>query len=236
MKNHETRLERCETIAEGTMAFHFAKPPGFTFKPGQAIELILPELPENAGHAFSLVNAPFDDQLVIATRLRDSAYKRALRSLQPGSPVRVEGAFGSLTLHKDTARPAVFIVGGIGITPCISILRQATHDRLPQDLVLVYSNRRPEDAAFLDQLQQLAAQNSRFRLLATMTKMEASTRPWTGETGPVNESLLGKAAGQLVAPIYYLVGPPAMVESMRELLNRMGVDDDAIRSEEFFGY
>ncbi|MGH8728675.1 MAG: ferredoxin--NADP reductase [Burkholderiales bacterium] len=240
MSNYEVTLKGREEIAEGTMAFHFEKPTGFSFKPGQAIDVILVEPPttdaQSARHTFSIVSAPFQDELVVATRMRDSAFKRALKSLPVGSPAKLEGPFGSLTLHNDRARPAVFIAGGIGITPFMSILRQAAKGQLPQRLLLLYSNRRPEDAAFLAELQQLEQQNKNFRLVATMTEMSKSSRPWEGETGLINEDLVKMVGSDLPAPIYYLAGPPAMVEGMRQTLNRASINDDDIRSEEFFGY
>lgn len=240
MTIHEVRLEGREEIAEGTMAFHFEKPTGFTFKPGQAIDVVLIDPPttdaESARHTFSLVSAPFQVELGVATRMRNSAFKRALKSLSIGSPAKLEGPFGSLTLHNDRARPAVFIAGGIGITPFMSILRQAARDQLPQHLVLLYSNRRPEDAAFLDELQQLERQNKNFRLLATMTEMNESSRRWEGETRLIDEDLVKRIGSDLSAPIYYLAGPPSMVEAVRQTLNRASINDDDIRSEEFYGY
>jgi hypothetical protein len=70
---------------------------------------------------------------------------------------------GSFTLHKNSAKPAVLLAGGIGITPFISIVRQVDHDRLPHKLHLFCSNRRPEDTPFLDTLQMLEKSNSNFQ-------------------------------------------------------------------------
>lgn len=239
MNTHDVKLASREEVAEGTLAFHFDKPAGFDFKPGQAIELILLEPPQgdefSGRHAFSLVSAPFEDRLTIATRLRDSPFKRALKSLPIGQPFRLEGPFGALTLHHNRNRPAVLIAGGIGITPFQCILRQATHSQLAQDLILLYSNRRPEDAAFLAELQELAQRNKRFRLIATMTQMSKSSRPWHGRVGAIDQALLRQVGGELAA-VYYVAGPPAMVAAMRQTLNLAGVDDDDIRSEDFYGY
>jgi ferredoxin-NADP reductase len=240
MSIFETRLKRREEVAAGTFAFHLEKPRDFRFKPGQAVDVVLTDPSgaeaQGARHTFSIVSAPSEDELCVATRMRDSAYKRALTSLSIGAPLKLDGPFGSLTLHGDRARPAVLIAGGIGITPFMSMLRQAAQDRLPQRLVLLYSNRRPEDAAFLAELQRLAEQNQNFRLLATMTQMGKSARPWTGATGAIDEDWLRRVGGELAAPIYYLAGPPAMVAALHETLNAAGVSDDDIRSEEFFGY
>jgi ferredoxin-NADP reductase len=240
MTTYQARLRGREEIANGTMAFHFEKPPGFNFKPGQAIDVVLLDPPaadtQSARHTFSIVSAPFEDELSVATRMRDSPFKRALGSLPVGAPVAIDGPSGSLTLHKDRARPAVFIAGGIGITPFMSMLRQAAKDGLQQRLVLLYSNRRPEDAAFLRELQRLEQQNENFQLVATMTLMSGSSQPWDGPTGLIDESLLKSIASDLTAPIYYVAGPPGLVETMQETLNGAGVDDDDIRSEKFYGY
>ncbi|MGH8679081.1 MAG: FAD-dependent oxidoreductase, partial [Burkholderiales bacterium] len=191
---------------------------------------------QSTRHTFSIVSAPFQGELVVATRMRDSAFKRAFKSMSIGSPAKLEGPFGSLTLHKDRARPAVFIAGGIGITPFMSMLRQAAKDRSPQPLYLVYSNRRPEDAAFFAELQDLERENRNFRMLAPMTDMSKSARKWDGETGLVNADLLKRFVGGLAAPVYYVVGPPAMVKAMQETLSQAGVDGEDIRIEEFYGY
>jgi len=240
MTTHEVRLQSHEEIAEGTMAFHFAKPPGFSYKAGQAIDIILVDPPasdaDSAKHTFSLISAPFQEELAIATRMRNSAFKRALKALPMGSTVKLEGPFGSLTLHNNHARPAVFIAGGIAITPFMSIVRQATRDQLPQHLILVYSNRRPEDAAFLAELQDLEQYNRNFRLVATMTDMSRSNRPWSGRSALIDPALMSGLGSELSAPIYYVAGPPAMVTGLRETLNLANVNDDDIRSEEFYGY
>ena len=241
MTTFATTLEAREEIAEGTMAFHFRKPSGFEFKPGQAIDVILTSSASAPGdqstrHTFSIVSAPFQDDLVIATRMRDSAYKRALKSMTVGAQLAIDGPSGSLGLHKDPARAGVLIAGGIGITPFMSMLRQAAKDHRQQRLILLYSNRRPEDAAFLSELQQLEGQNPKFRLVATMTQMQASHLPWAGQTGLITAELVGSAVGDLSAPIFYVAGPPGMVEAMRQTLNGAGIDDDDIRSEAFYGY
>jgi ferredoxin-NADP reductase len=234
------RLQQREEIAHGTMAFRFDKPAGFSFKPGQAIDLILSDPAvsgtEGARHAFSIVSAPHEGTLEIATRMRDSAFKNALARLPIGGAVEVDGPFGSLTLHNKLDRAAVFVAGGIGITPFMSMLRHAAHVGLQQRLVLLYSNRRPEDSAFLTELQRLEGENPNFRLVPTMTQMGESRLPWTGATGVIDAALLKEIAAELRDPIYYVAGPPAMVAGLRETLELAGVDGDDIRSEEFYGY
>jgi len=116
------------------------------------------------------------------------------------------------------------------------MLRQWARDGSRQPVVLVYSSRRPENAAFLGELQKLQRRSSDFRLFATMTDMARSLRKWEGETGMVNDDLLSRAVRGLVAPLYYVVGPPAMVVAMQEALRAADIPDDSIATEEFYGY
>lgn len=241
MSTYAAPLTARHQIAEGTMAFHFQKPAGFEFRPGQAIDLILPGHDANANsqharHAFSIVSAPHEDELVVATRMRDSVFKRALGQLSIGAVAQIDGPFGSLTLHKNPARAGVLVAGGIGITPFMSMLRHAAKHQVPQDLALLYSNRRPEDTAFLAELKQLERQNPRFRLHATMTDMGRSAQAWAGETRLIDHTLVRRAIEGLGAPIFYVSGPPAMVDAMRKTLIAANVDEDDLRSEEFHGY
>jgi len=230
MASHEVALTGREQVAAGTMAFHFARPASFAFKPGQAITLELPDPPAEANSArriFSLTSAPFERRLTVATRMRESsAFKRALRTLPLGALLRLKGPQGVMTLHEDRSRAAVFIAGGIGITPFVSMLRQAAHDRLDQRLLLLFSNRRPQDAAFLEELQELEARNPGFRLVARMTDQQ----------GMLDEEALRRFVGDAAAPLYYLAGPPGMVDAVSAMLERIGVTSSDVRSEEFYGY
>src|SRR6266446_8286374 len=232
-------LNRVE-VAEGTMAFRFEKPPGFDFKPGQSADLILLNPPETDSEGnirtFSIASAPFEDQLRFATRMRDTAFKRSLKKAPLGTVVKMDSAMGSFTLHKNSAKPAVFLAGGIGITPFSSIVRQADHDRPLHKLYLFYSNRRPEDAPFIEVLQNLEKTNSNFFFIPTMTEMACSKKTWNGETGRIDQEMLSKYLNDLRGPIYSIAGPPAMVTRMRRMLVSSGVDEDDIRTDEFAGY
>lgn len=235
-----TALRKREQIAEGTMAFHFDKPEGFEFRPGQSIDVTLLNPPETDGEGnirtFSIASIPSDADLMIATRMRDTAFKRVLRFMPLETQVRIDGPSGSFTLHKNSAKPAVFLAGGIGITPFLSMIRYASHERLPHELYLFYSNRRPEDAPFLNDLEELVKLNPDFHLVLTMTEMSKSSRPWSGETGSIDREMLTRHIHDLQGPIYYIAGPPLMVAAMRQMLVKAAVDEDDIRTEEFAGY
>lgn len=239
MPSHKVPLRRTEQVAEGTLAFHFERPAGFQFKAGQFVNVTLVEPPETDAEgnsrSFSMASAPFETDLIVATRIRDTAFKRVLKAMPTGSEVSIAGPFGSFTLRQNS-RPAVFLAGGIGITPFRSMLLQAARERLSRRLFLFYSNRRPEDAPFLDELLGFEAKTDGFRVIGTMTDIQKSRRAWQGETGYINGAMLTKYVGDLAAPIYYSAGPPGLVAAMQKMLSEAGVGEDDIVTEEFPGY
>jgi len=240
MPKFETTLRSNETVAEGTMAFHFAKPAGFAFKPGQSMNVSIIEPPETdaKGNArtFSIVSAPHENELVIATRMRDTAFKRVLKGMAAGGRVSLRGPAGLFTLDPADSRPAVFLAGGIGVTPFASMLRDAAQSGLARDLWLFYSNRRPEDAAFLDELIGLPKRNPRIRFVGTMVEMDKSSRTWSGERGFLDRAMLERHLKSLAGNVYYIAGPPGLVEAMQKMLLAAGVAEDAIHTDEFIGY
>ena len=240
MAFHSIPLLRREAIAADTMAFYFGKPEGFEFKAGQFVELSLINPPETDAEGntreFSIASAPHERELLFATRIRNTAFKRVWGSAAPGTLVKLEGPFGDFTLPKDASRPLVFLTGGIGITPFRSMVRHAAHERLPHRIFLLYANRRPEDAAFLDELAKLEAENKKYSFIPTMTKSDKSQLSWSGARGRITSGMIENQIGTLRGPRYYSAGPQGMVAAMRKLLNDAGVDDDDIRTEEFSGY
>ncbi len=240
MAIHMVKLIEREAVADGTMAFHFEKPAGFLYVAGQFADFTLINPPETDAEGntrgFSLASAPYENDLRIATRMRATAFKQVLKRLPYGTELKLDAPYGSFTLHKNAAIPAVFLTGGIGITVARSILLEATHMAVPRRIMLFYANHRPGDAAFLDELSTLAAQNSDFTFVPTMTKMEAAGKEWAGETGHITEAMLKHYIGDLTTPIYYITGPASLVAAMRKTLTDAGVDEDTIRTEEFTGY
>src|ERR1039458_520339 len=224
---YASRLVSRVEVADGTMAFHFERPSRLDFKPGQSADVTLISPPETDSEGntrtFSIASSPYETKLMFATRMRDTAFKRSLKKIPLGTEVKIDSPMGSFTLHKNSAKPAVFLAGGIGITPFLSIVRQADHDRLPHKLYFFYSNRRPEDAPFLEALQSLERSNPNFHLVCTMTEMMMSQRAWKGETGLIDKEMLSRHLTNLQGPIYYVAGPPAMVAAMRIMLDRKSV-------------
>jgi len=240
MAEYSFSLKERREVAEGTMAFRFdTSGSDYSFRAGQNADFILidpPQTdPEGNARTFSFCSSPNEkNAIMVATRMRPTAFKNSLKALPLGTRVKVSQAMGSFTLHKDTSKAAVFLAGGIGITPMRSIIEWATQQRLPHRMYLFYSNRTPAATAFLADFEAWARQNPQFKLIATVTDVQGGS--WPYERGRVNKEMLARHVHDLQRAIYYLAGPPGMVAGMRELLDSLGVSEDNLKTEEFAGY
>lgn len=235
---YEAALKGKRPIAEGTYEFVFEKPEGFRFHAGQHRPMTLLDPPEDDAEGnsrfFTIASTSQEPDLVFALRMRDTAFKRVLSRMQAGEKVLIEILLGnppgSFVLQEDASKPAVFIVGGIGIVPAYSMIKDALQRKLPHKISLFYSNRRPEDAPYLNELQDLAEQNSSFKLIATMSQPRQSAQGWEGEIGVINRAMLAKYVDDLRSPIYYVAGLPDMVHTMQTVLAEVGANKENIHS------
>ncbi|MCH7756517.1 FAD-dependent oxidoreductase [Patescibacteria group bacterium] len=233
---YSLKLKDKKEIARDTMAFYFEKPRGFAFAAGQSMRLSCPGVSENK--TFSISSAPHEEELVFAMRMRDSLFKKALANLKPGAAVEADGPFGErFVLHRDTILPAVFIAGGIGITPLLSMLSHIAENDIPRTVTLFYSNRRKDDIAFLGTLKFLVARDKCFKMVLTLTKPAESERQlWSDETGYINKDMLERHLNDIITPMYYISGPPEMVVGMSHTLEKAGVHLERILTKKFSGY
>jgi ferredoxin-NADP reductase len=234
-----TRLRRREVVAEQTMAFFLEKPEGFRFLPGQTIDLTLIDPPESDfegdTRTFSIASAPHEPEIMVATRMRGSAFKRVLAEMAIGSPVQLEEPIGTFTLERDKIRPAVFLAGGIGVTPFRSMMIDRRARGAGAPMWLFYSNHRPEQAAFLHELQDLALPASALHLVSTITSRDP-VPSWQGERGRITLDMLRRHIRGDGAPVYYIAGPPTMVATLHDALVASGISKSDVRVEEFAGY
>jgi ferredoxin-NADP reductase len=233
------QIKEKHEVAKGTLLVTFdLLGQEVEFEPGQYFFVTLPDV----GHQdekglrrhITVVTSPNERGVLgLCTRLRDTAFKRSLAELPVGTEVEVEQPQGDFGLPDDTARPLVFVAGGIGITVFRSMLRYIREERLPYRVTLIYSNRDRESTAFLDELRELEHELPDFRLILTMTQDPG----WDGETRKVDVQFVTDHLDENLDQYTFLVaGPPAMTKSVQKSLDEAGVDEENVIAERYSGY
>ena len=224
-------------VAKGTLLVLFAVESYPAYRPGHYFWVELPdrEHQDEKGlrRHISLVTSPTEPGVVgLATRLRDTAFKRTLAELEVGDEVEVEEPKGSFLLPEDTSPEYVFVAGGIGITVFRSMLRYIADEGLPYRITLVYSNGDRESAAFLDELVELEEKIEGLRVVLTMTEDAG----WEAESRRIDAAMLRVHVGELEDKQFLVAGPPTMTDAVVEALLAAGVPEDRVLADKFSGY
>lgn len=239
-QKYEVELIKKEPAAKNSYSFYFQRPQQFDFLPGQFMRLSLAiPTPDERGdyRLFSIASSPSEkDYLMVTTRSNHSIFKKTLFTMGTGTKVRISSPYGVFILKPEETAPRVFLAGGIGITPFRSMIRYATDMRLAIPITLFTSFRSVEDIVFQKELQSIATYHSWLKLVETITQPEDSKSPWRGNVGRIDADLIKKNVPDISTSIFYVAGPPAMVDSMDGLLKSLGIDDLQIRKEKFTGY
>lgn len=227
MRKYHTTLIAKKRVAKDTIEVSFSRPNDFQFQAGQYVQLGLPHLlfPDSAGSSrvMSIASSPLSDkEIAIAFRDTGTGYKDTFKHLKIGAPAIIEGPYGFFTLSEHITLPRIFLAGGIGVTPFLSMLQYSTASNLDIPTTLLYSNSKLENAAYLSELQDLARHNRRFTLRHIVGRLDFQTLQ---QHLPDAENCL-----------WYISGPPTMVASVRNSLSLLGVDDGRVCGEEFTGY
>jgi ferredoxin-NADP reductase len=235
MKNIITLKER-KVIQNNNIAMWFdRKGSSFSFEPGQyaRITLLEPIYEDNEGNSrlFSIASSPKKDYVMFTTRALDSAFNKNILEMPIGAKAEISDFGGNTVLHKDASIPAVFLIGGIGITPVRCMVEYIVTEKLPYSAYLFYSNPIASSMAFFDEFKMWAEEYVGFRFIPTID--DTADTSWKYNFGYINKEMLLKNIPDVLKPVYYVVGPTAMVESMEKLLIELNVNKNNIKLEKF---
>jgi len=175
----------------------------------------------NQFHPFSITAAPGEPTLRVTVKAIGD-YTRALRRLEPGADAVVEGPYGSFSHWNVPSGRQIWLAGGIGVTPFLSMAR-SLGDRSGQSIDFYYCVEHDEEAHFLDELQAIASRRDDFRVTVVARDRE----------GFLTAKRLADEHADLASAHVLVCGPPAMIDSLRGQLTASGVPDGQIHAEEF---
>lgn len=233
MKGWEVKfIEKIER-AIGTKSFRFNRPDTMKYLPGQYFFISIPkEGGRKLVHHFSFSSSPTEkDFFEFTTRIRDSEFKQTLDKLPVGTEVQITEIHGEFTLLDDVKK-AVFISGGIGITAALSNIAWAADTKAGIDIILLYANRNQSATAFREELDEMTGPG--LKVVHILSEPEEG---WKGPTGHIDADFIRSQAPDWSERIFYISGPPAMVEAVKKVLSEeTGIDEERIKTENFLGY
>jgi ferredoxin-NADP reductase len=226
------RIKRTPTVE----SFRFMPQEKLSFLPGQFTQLIFDvknRQNRELNKYLSFSCSPDREYVEVTKRLSDSAFSARLRNLKIGNEVLLAAPSGNC-VFKDDYKNIGFLIGGIGITPVISIIEYITDRKLDTDAILAYSNRTDEDIAFKEELDYWKSLNHNLRIYYLVTDCEPKDK--TCIYGRITKDLLKEKVRDLEKRIFFMFGPPKMVEAMKVLSSELGCNKENIKSEIFVGY
>lgn len=218
--------------APGTGTFRFEKPHGYAFTPGQFMSLTLATREGEQTKHFTHDEAPGDPYLELTTRLSGSAFKDALLALRRGDIVRITGPRGRMTLPVDATK-AAFLVGGVGVTPARSIIRDAMQRRTGLTIALFYGNLDEGSIPFGDEFDGYAETHPEMCVVHVLAEPGTG---WRGERGFITADIVRRHVDPLDAWHWVVTGPPGMITAMEKVVAELGIPADRVSTESFAGY
>jgi predicted ferric reductase len=183
-------------------------------------------------HPFTIASSAARPDRIGLTVKESGDFTAGISAVRPGTRATVHGPFGrfSHTLHPDE-RDLVFVAGGVGITPLISMLRSMRDRAEPLRVLLVYASRTQEDVLFEDELKEMEARETPG--LRVIHVLDQPPPFWMGETGRLDVERLGRLCGGIDGRAFYLCCPPPMMKSLIDGLMRRGVSPRRIHADYF---
>lgn len=231
-------LRSIKPLAPHIYELSFLNNPKLAFTPGQYVEWTLPH-----GHmdsrgnrrTFSLISTPCDDEIrfTIRTSDRGSSFKKALLEMGEGSAITAGHVSGSFILPKDRAKKLVFVAGGIGVTPYVSMINSLVQRKEVRDIILFYIVSAPEDYCYTKLWEQAKVYGV---TVIPVLSGSIGDHAWEGLLGRLTEQAIIDSVPAYKARDYYLSGPNALVNTYKSLFQSFGIRSKDIHTDHFSGY
>ncbi|WP_406660083.1 FAD-binding oxidoreductase [Methanolobus sp. ZRKC3] len=232
MKNKQPIIDIIQR-SHDTKSFRFTRKDDFDYKPGQYVIVTLDVDGKSVSKPFTLSSSPSEKEHIEFTKkFTGHDYSNVMDAMVIGDEMIISKPYGQFTFEGEYDKIAL-ISGGIGITPMISICKYCTDMQLSTDIKLICSNKTEDDIIFTDELEEMMQQNPNLYAFDTLTR---ASDEWTGCSGRICDTLIQKEIPDYAERVFYVCGPPPMMDSMVEMLKIMNIADEMIKQESLLGY
>jgi ferredoxin-NADP reductase len=229
----ETKLQEIIPRTHDVSSFRFARSSGLEYKAGQFFYLTIKYNEKELSKHFSFSSSPTEKSYIEFTKkFTDHEFSLALKDAKVGDSARIDAPYGKFTFEGEYPKIAL-LGGGIGITPFMSICKNATEKGLNNKITLFYGCRTENDIVFKKEFEELAQKNKSLKLVFTVN--EANPQ-WKGRVGLINTEMIRKELPDYKETMFYTCGPPPMVTAMQTLIESVGLPKQQLKLEYFTGY
>jgi propane monooxygenase reductase subunit len=236
LQTARARVEAVERLTHDIRLLRVAlvEPERLSFQAGQYVDIKIPGAEDH--RSFSMANTPSTaHELEFMIKVYPDGHFSGLLDcgeIKVGDELELTGPYGVFTLRATSTRRLLFIGGGAGMAPILSLLRSLAEAGTVLPAVYYYGARRPEDLFHVEELEELVERLPDFRFVPALSEIEADGNGWVGETGLITDVVdrLEEDVSEVEA---YVCGPPPMVEAAIALLERRGVPESQIHFDKF---
>lgn len=230
---YETTIQDIIPRTHDVTSYRFSRPKELQYKPGQYFIVTIKKDDKELQKHFSFSTSPTQtDYIEFTKKLTDHEYSMALKAAKVGDWAKIDAPYGKFTFEGEHPKIAL-LSGGIGITPFISMCKNATDKKLDSKITLFYGCRTEEDIAFKNELEELAKENSNLKVIFVLSQ---ASPEWKGATGYITAEMVQKELPDFKETVFYACGPPPMVKAMQGLVEKLGLPKEQLKLELFTGY
>ena len=202
----------------------------FHFKPGQFVHIKAPLFVNLESHPFSIVSSPLaHDKLEFCIRACGD-WTNSFVKLLDGAELQIAGPFGTFS-WEDSLTNAVFLAGGVGIAPVMSMLNYLSQQKINLNLLLLYGNRTETTIVYKKELEELTKKINSLKIVHILSDISPNN-PWKGYRGFVTPNILKKEVDFSLDPTFFICGPPIFITKMEDLLrSNFSIGEQKIKSE-----
>ena len=231
--NFETQFQEIIPRTHDITSFRFPRPVELDYKAGQFFFITLKQGDKELSKHFSFSSSPTEkDHIEFTKKFTDHEYSLALKAVKIGDWARIDAPYGQFIFEGEYSKIAL-LGGGIGITPFVSMCKNAADKNLGSKITLFYGCRTENDIAFKEELEELAQKNKNFKIIYVINQ---PTEKWKGAAGNINPEMIKQLLPDYQENIFFTCGPPPMVEAMENLVVSLGLSKEKLKRELFTGY
>ena len=184
---------------------------------------------EKISRAFSIANPPPSNNLEFLISMIHGRFTSKLDNAKVNDTYYISAPYGQFKFDLENTSKLLFLAGGTGIAPFMSMIRQIEKTNKKADCIVLYSVKFPDEIIEHEELDRFEKELG-IKTIVTVTRAKDGEM-WDGEKGHVDANMIMRHVPDVKERISYICGPPAFVKALKTALVSLSVDEKEIKAE-----